>query len=214
MNSHFLFWTGILGVTLFAVASILGGLLIDGYSPLSQYISETYASGTPYGKALRFFAYIPSGLLLTIFAFSAVQKFPKSGLIKVGFWGLGLFYGVATFIVSVFPCDAGCNKEMIDPSISQLIHNLTGSLTYLFVPLSILAIGFGLRQLKTHARLSGIAIFCGLISIVFVGLLVSDPLSPYAGLHQRIIEGTFIVWVVACSWFIKDSQQVTKQAMG
>src|SRR5690606_9404037 len=99
----------------------------------------------------------------------------------------GVFYGIATVIVGIFPCDKGCNRAFIDPSISQVIHTLTGLLTYLFVPLSILAVGVGLRQLKIHFSLSKIAIVCGLFGVVFVCILLSDPLTPYAGLYQRII---------------------------
>ncbi|MGW8121738.1 DUF998 domain-containing protein [Roseivirga echinicomitans] len=208
MNGKTIFVTGLLGVTLFSIASILGGFQFDNYNPLSQYISETYTIDTPYGKVLRYFGYIPSGILLTIFTFFGQRKFPKSSLIKLGFSGIGIFYGIATVIVGIFPCDEGCNKELINPSISQLIHNLTGLLTYIFVPLSIIAIGIGLRQLKTHFCLSRISIICGLNCIVFVSILLSDPLSQWAGLYQRIIEGTFIIWIIACSFFIKNSNQL------
>ena len=202
MTNKLLFWIGILGVTFFVVASILGGFQFEEYSPISQYISETMAVGTPYGKALRFFGYLPSGILVTIFAFGAPKKFPKSNLTKIGFWGLGIFYGIATIIVAIFPCDIGCNKELVDPSISQLIHNLTALLTYLFVPLSIIMIGIGLRKSKEYSGLSKIGILSGLICFVFIGFL-SDPLTKYAGLFQRIIEGVFIIWIIACSIFIK-----------
>lgn len=208
MNRKTIFSTGIIGVTLFSVASILGGFQFDDYNHLSQYISETYAIDTPYGQALRYFGYIPSGLLLTIFAFSGYKKFPQSNLIKIGFYGLGVFYGLATTIVGIFPCDKGCNKELIDPSISQLIHNLTGFLTYIFVPLSIIAIGIGLRQLNAHLGLSKIALFCGLNCILFIGILLSDPLTEYVGLYQRIIEGTFIIWIIVCSVFINNNNKL------
>lgn len=208
MNGKTIFVTGILGVTLFFIASILGGFQFDNYNPLSQYISETYAIDTPYGKVLRYFGYIPSGILFTIFAFFGLKKFPKSNLIKLGFSGIGVFYGIATVIVGIFPCDKGCNKELINPSISQLIHNLGGLLTYIFVPLSILAIGIGLRQLKTHFGFSIISMICGLNCLVFIGILLPDPLTQYAGLYQRIIEGTFIIWIISCSFLIKNSHQL------
>jgi type IV secretory pathway VirB2 component (pilin) len=166
------------------------------------------AVDTPYGKVLRFFGYIPSGILLTIFSFAGLKKFPKSNLTKIGFWGLGFFYGIATIVVGLFPCDKGCNKELVDPSFSQIIHNLTGLLTYIFVPISIIIIGVGLRQSKKYGELSKIAIICGLICIVFIGLLLSDPLTNYAGLFQRIIEGTFIIWIISCSISIKRSNQL------
>ena len=75
MNKRIIFWTGIIGVTLFSVSSILGGFQFDNYNPLSQYISETYAIDTPYGETIRYFGYIPSGLFLTFFAFSALRPY-------------------------------------------------------------------------------------------------------------------------------------------
>jgi len=210
MNKKLLFWIGILGVTLFGVASFLGGFQFDNYDPISQYISETMAVDTPYGKKLRIFGYIPSGILLTIFSFAVFKKFPKSNLTKIGFWGLGMFYGIATIVVGIFPCDKGCNKELVDPSISQIIHNLTGLLTYLFVPISIIIIGVGLGKSKNYLGLSKIGIICGLISIVFIGILLSNPLTNYAGLFQRIIEGIFIIWIIACSIFIKKDTLLDK----
>ena len=205
MSNKLIFWTGLLGVTFFIVASLLGGFQFDNYNPISQLISETMAIGTPYGKALRFLGYIPSGVLLTLFSFASFKKFPESKLAKIGFFGIGIFYGIATIIVGLFPCDKGCNKEFIDPSISQIIHILTGLLTYIFVPISIIVIGVGLRKLKKYHKLSKIAFFCGLISIVFVGFFLSDSAPNFAGLFQRIIEGTFVIWIISCSLFIKRS---------
>ncbi len=207
MSNKTLFFIGILGVTLFGLASFLGGFQFDDYDPISQYISETMAVDMPYGKTLRFFGYIPSGILLTVFAFAGFKKFPKSNLTKFGFWGLGIFYGIATIVVGIFPCDKGCNKELVDPSISQLIHNLTGLLTYIFVPISIIMIGVGLRKSNNYSGLSKFGIICGIICIVFIGFL-SDPLTNYAGLYQRIIEGIFILWIIACSIFIKKGIQL------
>lgn len=204
MNNKLVFWIGILGVSFFGIASMIGGFQFDEYDPISQYISETMAIDTPYGKELRYFGYIPSGILLTIFSFAALQIFPSSKLIKFGFSGLGIFYGIATIIVGVFPCDKDCNPELIDPSISQIIHNLTGMFTYLFVPISIIFIGVGLRQLKNFGRSSKIAIIFGLISIVFVGLLFDDPSSNYAGLYQRIVETIFVFWIITCAITIKN----------
>lgn len=214
MSNKLLFLIGLLGVSLFGVASFLGGFQFDDYDPLSQYISETMAVDTPYGKKLRFFGYIPSGILLAIFSFVGFKKFPKSNLTKIGFLGLGIFYGIATIVVGIFPCDKGCNKELVDPSISQIIHNLTGLLTYVFVPISIIIIGLGLLKSKNFRGLSKIGIICGLISIAFIGLLMSDPLSNYAGLFQRIVEGTFIFWIIACSIFIKKGAVLEKSTFG
>jgi hypothetical protein len=205
MGKRITIWTGILGATLFVVTSILAGLQSSSYSHISQLISESYSIDTPYGRFLRFFGYLPSGICLTIFAFSSVRHFKKSNYAKLGFWGLGLFYGVATIVVSIFPCDKGCNKEFIDPSISQVIHNTTGLLTYMFTPISLILIGIGLRN--SSSTLSYLAFTTGLISILFIGILFSDPLSGQAGLFQRVIEGSILFWIVTCSIDINKGQR-------
>ncbi|MGK0386432.1 MAG: hypothetical protein ACI849_001048 [Patiriisocius sp.] len=204
MSNKLLFFIGIIGVSFFGLASILGGFQFENYDPISQYISETMAIGTPYGKTLRLFGYIPSGILLTLFSYGAYTKFPKTNLTTFGFWGLAIFYGIATIVVAIFPCDQGCNKELINPSISQLIHNLTGLLTYIFVPISILLIGIGLRKSKNYLQLSNIGVLLGILCIVFVSIL-SDPLTSYAGLYQRIIESLYILWIIACAIYIKKA---------
>lgn len=204
MENKITFFIGILGVGLFAVTSIVGGFLIEDYSVLSQYISETYAIDTEYGKVLRIFGHIPSGILIALFCFLGAAYFQPSKLTKAGFYGLGIFYGIATVLVGFFPCDSGCNKDLIDPSISQLIHNLIGFLTYVFVPISIILIGLGLKQLPNYNGLSVKSITCGVISIIFVYVLFSNPNSAYIGLYQRIIESVFILWTITCAFAIKN----------
>ena len=207
MSNKIIFFIGILGASLFIVSSIVGGLLIENYSATSQLISETYAIDTQYGLILRSLGYIPSGILLTIFAFAGYKKLPESNLTRIGFYGLGLFYGIATIIVGFFPCDSGCNKEFIDPSISQIIHNLTGLLTYLFVPVSIVLIGIGLKNSLSYHRLSILGITYGIGSILFVYLFFSDPNTEYIGLYQRIVECIFVLWIITCAIAIKNKNR-------
>lgn len=204
MNNKVVFFIGILGVSLFAIPSIIGGFLIEDYNLISQWISESDASDTKYGLALRIFGYIPSGFLIAIFCFVGFKKFQPSKLTKVGFYGLGVFYGIATIITGIFPCDVDCNKNFIDPSISQIIHNLAALLTYIFVPISVMIVGLGLRRSPSHNKLSVIAITCGIISSLFVSLLLADLSSQYVGLLQRIIESIFLIWIITCAIEIKN----------
>lgn len=210
MSNKLIFFIGILGVSLFVVSSIVGGFLIENYSLTSQYISETYAIDTEYGIVLRSLGYIPSGILLTIFSFAGFKKLPQSKLTEIGFYGLGIFYGIATAIVGFFPCDSGCNKQFIDPSISQVIHNLMGFLTYMFVPICIILIGIGLKKSTNYNRLSIQAITYGVISILFVYLLFSNQNSKYLGLFQRMVEAVFIIWIITCSIAIKKQKPERK----
>ena len=206
MNNKITFLIGIVGVSLFAISSILGGLLIENYNVLSQYISESYAIDTEYGKILRIFGYIPSGILITLFCFLGVRYFQPSKLLKIGFYGIGIFYGLATVVVGIFPCDSGCNKELIDPSSSQLIHDFVGLLTYLFVPVFMILIGLGLKKSSNNNTFSLQSIVFGAITVLFVYILVSNSNSEYIGLYQRMIESVFVIWIVFCAFVIKNKK--------
>ena len=204
MSNKSIFFIGVLGVSLLAASFILGGLLIENYDIVSQFISESYAIDTEYGLLLRIFGYIPSSILITLFCFLSVKYFQPTILIKIGFYGIGIFYGVASLVTGIFPCDSGCNKELINPSFSQLTHNFAALLMYVFVPINIIITGIGLKRLANYNRLSIIAITSGIISILFVYLLFSDITSEFLGLYQRIIESVFIVWLLTCAFTIKN----------
>ena len=204
MSNKSIFFIGVLGVSLLAASFILGGLLIENYDIVSQFISESYAIDTEYGLLLRIFGYIPSSILITLFCFLAVKYFQPTILIKIGFYGIGIFYGIASLVTGIFPCDSGCNKELINPSFSQLTHNFAALLMYVFVPINIIITGIGLKRLANYNRLSIIAITSGIISILFVYLLFSDITSEFLGLYQRIIESVFIIWILTCAFTIKN----------
>lgn len=204
MNNKITFLIGILGVSLFVASSVLGGFLIENYNPLSQYISESYAIDTEYGRILRTLGYIPSGILTALFCFFGLGSFQASKLLKIGFYGIGIFYGLGTVVVGLFPCDSGCNKGLINPSTSQLIHTIMGILTYLFVPVFMILIGFGLKKSPNNNRLFSFqSIALGVISILFVYIIFKSN-SEYIGLYQRIVELAFVLWIILCAFLIKN----------
>ncbi len=200
-NKSFLF--GILGVLFFILGTILAGFQFENYSHISQLISESYAIGTHYGISLRFFIFLPSGFFIALFAFLSINVLPKSTLTKIGLLGIGIFYGIATIIVSIFPCDAGCNKELIDPSLSQIIHNLTGFLTYTIVPICLILVGISARKWTNGKQVFYVGIVCGIISFIFVSILFADLKSEFVGLYQRIIEASILLWIFTCSFYVK-----------
>ncbi|HDZ06409.1 hypothetical protein LCGC14_0520800 [marine sediment metagenome] len=211
MSNKLVAYIGILGVGLFAIAAIVGPLLIEDYSVVTQYISESFASNTQYGTYLQYLGYVPSGVLMTIFCFSAPKYLPSSRLIKAGFFGLAIFYGLGTVVVGLFPCDAGCPTNIMMSSESQLIHNAVASLTYIFLPLCIIAIGLGFRKFESHHRLSQITLTTAIVSVIFIFVLFSNPDSGYRGLLQRVIEISFITFMISSALEIKNS---TKRVLG
>ncbi|MDG4950746.1 DUF998 domain-containing protein [Weeksellaceae bacterium KMM 9724] len=190
---------------MFVASCVAGGLLIEDYSVSRQFISETFAIDTAYGFWLRFLGYIPSGILLTWFCFLVVRYFPSSSMIKVGFYGVGIFYGIGTVVVSIFPCDSGCNPEFINPSMSQVIHNLSALMIYTFVPISIIIAGIGLIKFSNYKTFAYISFALGLLSSVFVFIFTSNLTSAYVGLYQRMIELLILAWIVVCAFKIRGT---------
>jgi hypothetical protein len=194
---------GIAGVVLFISTTIIGGMLIPGYSHVSQLISESYAVDLPYSPFLRFAGYLPAGICMTFFSFLALKKLPASTFSSIGFAGMGIFYGMGTIVVSLFPCDKGCPDELTHASIAQVIHTTTGLLTYFIVPLCLFLLGVAARTWPKGKWMVIAGFFSGLITVIFIGKLSGELHSSYAGLYQRIIEGTILGWIVLCSLYLK-----------
>ena len=201
MNNKTVSNLGFIGVSLLIFTLIFGGLLIENYDITNQFISESYAIDTKHGFFLRLLGYIPSGIIIALFCFLGEKYLDPKLVVKIGFYGIGIFYGLGTTFTGIFPCDSGCNKELLNISPSQIIHNITALLMYLFVPFLIILIGLAIR--KTRYRFSIQSTILGLFSLIFVYLFGSELLGEYVGLYQRIIEIIFALWIILCSVEIK-----------
>lgn len=196
------FLLGVTGALLFIIASILGGLQIEGYSFISQYISESYASGLPNTDYLRDM-FIVSGLMLALFGFMAPSVLPSAKNLKIGFFLFAVFYGLGTISTGFFPCDLGCPSDGNDVSISQIIHNITGFLVYAVVPLCLMGIGWSSKKWKDDSSFSKVAIICGAVAFGFVVILFGNPKGPFIGLFQRLIESSILFWVIYTALYIR-----------
>ncbi len=192
-------WTGIMGVILFVFTTVIGGFFHPDYNHISQFISELYAVDAPNADKIRYYFYLPSGILFLLFAIFASAALPKSGLKTLGFFGIGFGYGIGTVICSIFNCDAGCNPQFVNTSLSQFIHNVMGMITYFVVPLSILVIGISSSQWKNAAKFNFITCAIGLFSFAAMLVLNVSLETSFKGLIQRIIEGSILIWIVYCS---------------
>ena len=201
MNNKTVSNLGFIGVSLLIFTLIFGGLLIENYDITNQFISESYAIDTKHGVSLRLLGYIPSGIIIALFCFLGEKFLDPKLVVKIGFYGIGIFYGLGTTVTGIFPCDSGCNKELLNLSSSQIIHNIAALLMYLFVPFLIILIGLAIR--KTRHRFSIQSTMLGLFSLIFVYLFGSELLGEYVGIYQRIIEIIFALWIIQCSMEIK-----------
>ncbi|HMB97638.1 MAG TPA: DUF998 domain-containing protein [Balneolaceae bacterium] len=202
-------YSGIAGAALFIVTTIIGGSVFDGYSHISNYISESYAYGTTYGHWLRWIGYIPSGLFIALFSILAGRKFKGNVLVLYGFIGFGILYGLFTSLVSVFPCDFGCNRDYGDASISQFIHSILSLFTYLLTPIMLFMIGVGFKRSIHHKVFSRLSIFLSFTALAFGLLFLTNANSPIAGLLQRITESVYLFWIICISVFLNKDFQKT-----
>lgn len=202
MSRKKLFWIGILGVLLFVIPAVVGGFMTEGYNPLSHLLSETYALDTQYGPYLRFFGFVPAGVLLLIFCWGCVQHFPNTFLIREGLRGLGIFYGLFTAFTGLFPCEEGCSFEIIGTSVSHQIHHLASLVIYMFAPICILIIGVGLRQKRVQRTLYRITIATGLLGMIISITFLLNMTGALVGLLQFLLEIIILLWIVYFSFYL------------
>ncbi|MFZ5670349.1 MAG: DUF998 domain-containing protein [Pseudomonadota bacterium] len=190
------FWSAVLAYALLAFMVMAGGAAWSGYSHLTQYISELGAAGAPHGRLVSLGAFLPVGVLLSLFAVLAMLLPPRGLLRTLGFLGLIVFaagYTAAAF----FPCDPGCRPA--DPSPSQTMHLLFGLAGYVAAPLMLTALAISARGWPVPRWLSPLGFLCAAVSgIAFLGMA-----PPLEGLFQRVLEGAVAVWVLACAFALR-----------
>ena len=201
MNNKTVSNLGFIGVSLLIFTLFFGGLLIENYDITNQFISESYAIDTKHGVSLRLLGYIPSGIIIDLFCFLGEKYLDPKLVVKIGFYGIGIFFGLGTTVTGIFPCDSGCNKELLNLSSSQIIHNIAALLMYLFVPFFIILIGLVIRNTRHWFSIQSVML--GLFSSILVYLFGSDLLGKYVRLYQRVIEIIFALWIILCSLEIK-----------
>lgn len=179
------------------VLTLLGGAFYPDYSHLSQFISELGARQAPYEQLVRWIGFLPTGVLVLVFAFVAFKALPRSALTTFGFLGIAA-YALGYVAAAFYPCDPGCRPA--DPSMSQLIHNIFGLVGYLFAPPSLAALAWSARHWPGGGRLAAAGFVAATLALL--GLLLLSPEYPYVGLSQRILELSVLVWIVMCGRYI------------
>ncbi|MCY7312304.1 MAG: DUF998 domain-containing protein [Pseudoxanthomonas sp.] len=176
------------------LALLVGGAALKpGYTHSASLISELNATGTPWASAIGWFGFLPVGLLLTAFLFTAAPRVNVRGASRLGYWLL-LSQPIAYIGAVLVPCDAGCPLE---GSLSQALHNLLGVLTYPAggIGIVLLATAPGL----TPANRIALAFAGGLWLGLFL-LMVIPELAPWRGVFQRIAEVILYAVLVFTAW--------------
>ena len=192
------FWSAHVAFGFFIALLVLGDAYFPGYSQLRDFISELGAREAPTETWVRYGAFLPIGLVLMSFAIAAGRSLPRSKNMIIGMVGIFLFalgYSLAAFL----PCDPGCLPE--EPSVTQLLHNLTALFGYMPAPLYLAFLGAAALKWP-QAKTAPWVIFAG-ATATLLGVLGLDPEFEYVGLSQRLIEGGVWASVLACAWYIR-----------
>lgn len=188
---------GILGALTVILLTVIGGANFPNYSHASQFISELGAEGAPNARIINLAGFLPAGIFIIAFAFFAWRTLPRSGATTFGMVGLALF-ALGYLVAAFFPCEGDCRPA--EPTLSQAIHNLFGLAGYLIAPLSLLFLGWQARRWPKAAHLSVLGFIGGALALL--GLLFLSPEFEYVGVAQRILEGSVLVWIIACALYL------------
>lgn len=184
------FWTAILGAGLLVVMTVAGAAAWPGYSHVTQYISELGATGAPNGRLVSLGGFLPIGVLLMTFAVLGALIPPRGVLRTLGFIGIFLF-ALGYFGAALFPCDLGCRPET--PSPSQMLHLAFGLAGYVLAPLSLTALAVASRKWPGQGWLFPLGLICAVVACIAFFSMV----DPLAGLFQRVLEASVILWILA-----------------
>lgn len=180
----------VLTAALAAIVPMYFGRRKPGYSHIRHTISELGEAGSPIGRSVALYGFLPTGLSLWLFLWVAAEAAPhvsRELLYMLSLVGAGYVGG------ALFRSDP--DAPMFG-SWRNTFHNLFGSLEYIGAAGAFLS----LERDDFWAPLSSVAKYAGfLILICFCGLGFAHPLR---GLVQRIAETTIFGGIVLIGWWI------------
>ncbi len=190
---------GAVGVVAYVTSWIIAGRWIDGYSPVRDAISESFAIGVPAGpRTLMTASLIATGLLLAAFGWALARGLPGEGLAApIG----AVIAGVGTIGAAVFPCTFGCPG--FGASVTDSAHSVMAGAGYLALILTPL---LAARRVRTFAPTFATAsvVLGGIALLGFVLRYVLGVGDEFGGLQQRILNTTADAWyVLAAVWLVR-----------
>ncbi len=188
---------GVVGPTIFVGLVVLGAGLSDGYSHLSQKISELGGEGADFA-ALQNANFILLGILVIGFAWALGRTLgpPHHGA------ALLAVFGVSSCIANgLLPCDVACRGE----TPVALAHNITGVLGFVaaIAGMRILARRWHhdprWRHHAAPTNLAAVACILGLLWFIATQALDAHSLG---GLAQRAFVSALLLWIARTAWLL------------
>lgn len=183
---------GILSSLLYVVMNIITAMRYEGYSSVSQTVSELSAIGAPTRSLWVWLGYGYT-LLMIAFGWGVWQSSDGNRPLRV-VGGLIIAYGVISLFWPLTPM----HLRGVEPSLTDTLHIVLAAMTVL---LMILMIGFGAAAFgKTFRLYSIVTLVILLVFGTLTGLdgprIAANLPTPWAGLWERINIGAFLLWIV------------------
>ena len=179
---------GILGVGFYVSSWIVAGFVTPGYDPWRQAISETFAVGAPAATLVEV-ALLASGAGLVLMGPALHRGLPGRGILGPA---SATVSGVATVLVALHPCSAGCPGFGASPADS--LHVVLAGVGYLTLILAPLACAWRVRaQDPRFARWSALL---GGLALAGFSLRHLGGLDPLPGTQQRVFNTVADAWYV------------------
>lgn len=190
---------GAAGVVFYVVSWVVAGALIDGFDPLRQAISETFAIGVaPAARRLLTLALLVTGILLVADGPALHRALPGEGLVGPV---LVVVAGLGTVAVAFAPCsEPGCPGAAT--STMDTVHFLAATIGY--VGLMTAPIAFAVRVREPLPRFSRLSFLIGGVAVALFLLRFAGFASSFGGLQQRLFN------TVADAWYVVAAVEVVR----
>jgi hypothetical membrane protein len=173
-------------IAMAAITVLLGTLyfssLRNGYSQISNTISELGEAGAPSARLVAFGFFLPVGIMVWLALWLLHREIPGKNvsLVLFALSCLGTGYVVSAF----FPCDAGAP---IFGSWRTLVHNAAGLVDYGGTAIGFLLVCrcFARQKATAQAAVFGV---CGALVLVCMVPLCVRSAFPVRGAAQRVAE--------------------------
>ncbi len=184
---------GILSSLLYVAMNIFVPMLYEGYSVVSQTVSELSAIGAP-TRTLWFVLGITYTLLMTAFGFGVWQSAIGNRPLRI----VGILF-IVNGIIGIFwpPMH---QREVLAAGGGTLTDTMHIVFSFVTIFLFMLEVGFGAAALGKNFRLYSIAtlvvfvVFGVLTWLDSPGIQANTP-TPWIGVWERINIGVYLVWV-------------------
>lgn len=184
------------GVLTLAIA-VIGGCIKPGFSHRIDFLSELNDAGSPHALLVGYFGLVPAGILTLLFVWRLRQEIARGARSSVGLVFISLV-GIDLLVTHFAPCDAGCPVSG-NISLSQQIHNLSGAVSGVLVPIGIYLLIRPLREARFGAATTVVSIIA--IATMAFGFfaMATNALPNYVGVVQRVSISGFYIYLALLS---------------